>query len=237
MFALICLEAERQTGCFEATYNELAKALGKSKRVIVRYAAELETGAVCRITPARNQHARTVFQVRDEFWPYQRVHVQPADEEESQPYIESVRECYLRLGDMQAGFRPADAAIAKEFYERRIPLGLLRDAMLLGACRKYVSWLNGRQPPRPIQTLRYFEDIIAEIRSSPLPPGYSNYLERTLERFAAAWAAGDDGSGRARCVPVPQTPRGGESCSRGFFTDGQSAGAKKSPANGKKETG
>src|SRR2546425_2920035 len=96
------------------------------------------------------------------------------------------------LGRHASGLSFCHAAIAKEFHERRIPLGLLRDAMLLGACRKYVSWLNGRQPPRPNQTLRYFEDIIAEIRSSPLPPGYSNYLERTLERFAAAWAAGDD---------------------------------------------
>jgi len=104
------------------------------------------------------------------------------------------------LGDIHGGFRPSDASIAKEFYEQRIPVGVLRDAMLLGACRKYLSWLNGKTPHR-IQTLRYFEGILTEVRHQPLPPGYSTNLRRTLERFAAAWAVDDDGSGRARRVP------------------------------------
>ena len=99
LFALICLEADRQSGCFEASYSELAKALGKSKRAIGSYVAELETAAVCQITAARNQHGRTAFQVRDEFWPYRRIpHAQPSADAELEQYIDSVRECCLGLG-------------------------------------------------------------------------------------------------------------------------------------------
>src|SRR6266446_5324121 len=187
LFALICLEADRQTCCFQVSYTELAKALGKSKRAIGCYVAELETAAVCQITAARNQHGRTEFQVRDEFWPYRRiVHAQPPVDAELEQYIDSVRECCLSLGDIQVGFRASDVSVAKEFYERRIPLGVIQDAMLLGACRKYESWLNGK-PTQPIRTLRYFEEIITEVRKQPFPAGYSNHLRRTLKRYATAW--------------------------------------------------
>lgn len=205
LFALICLEANRKTGRFEATQKQLAAALSQSKRIIGRYVAELETAAVCRITPARNQYAPTVFEVRDEFWPYHRIPAGPEPpvdpDRELQRYIESIQECYLSLGDVHVGFRPVDRSIAKNLYQRRIPLGFVRDAMLLGACRKYESWLNGK-PSQPIQTLRYFEHIIKEVRNQPLPPGYSNYLRRKLDSYAAAWAASDDGSGKTGRAPL-----------------------------------
>jgi len=201
LFALICLEADRQTGCLEASYRDLAKALGKSKRAIGGYVAELENTAVCQITAARNQHGRTAFQVREEFWPYRRkVQAKPPVDAELERYTDSIRECYLSLGDIGTEFHPSDVSIAKELYERRIPLGVIRDAILLGACRKYQSWLNGK-PAQPIRTLRYFEGIITEVRNEPLPAGYSNYLGRTLQRFATAWAAAGGKTGRTQRVP------------------------------------
>ena len=207
LFALICLEADRQSGCFEASYSELAKALGQSKRAIGSYVAELETAAVCQITAARNQHGRTAFQVRDEFWPYRRIpHAQPSADAELEQYIDSVRECCLGLGDVHVGFRPNDVSVAKDLYERRIPLGVIRDALVLGACRKYQSWLNGG-PAQPIRTLRYFEEIIGEVRDQPFPAGYSNYLRLTLKRFATAWAAAGGKVGRTQRVPVPSAAR------------------------------
>ena len=91
LFALICLEADRQTGCLEASYSDLAKALGKSKRAIGGYVAELENTAVCQITAARNQHGRTAFQVREEFWPYRRkVQAKPPVDAELERYTDSM---------------------------------------------------------------------------------------------------------------------------------------------------
>ncbi len=194
LFALICLDADRQTGRFEATHMELAAALGKSKRIIGRYVAELEAATVCHVTSARNQHARTAFQVCEEFWPYCRVDAEesPVEQEpELERYVTSIRECFLSLGHITAGFGAADRCIAKNLYERHIPVGFVRDAMLLGACRKYESWLSGK-PSQPVQTLRYFEQIIVEVRNQPLPPGYSNYLRRKIQQYAPAWADGGD---------------------------------------------
>lgn len=185
LFAHVCLEADRRTGRFEASHKDLASALGKSKRIIGRYVAELEAGETCKITPARNQYARTTFEVCDAFWPYRRLET-PRKPAELRQYVNSVRESFLTLGCTSGSFGAADHATAKELYERGVPVGVVRDAMLMGALRKYSAWLNGT-PSAPIQRLRYFESVIAEVQESALPPDYSGYLQRTLERVAAAW--------------------------------------------------
>ena len=186
LFAHVCLEADRRTGRFEASHKELASALGKSKRIIGRYVAELQAGQICEITPARNQYARTTFEVCDAFWPYRRLETS-GESAEFRQYLDSVRECFLNLGCTSSSFGAADHATAKDLYERRIPVGLVRDALLMGALRKYTSWLNGT-PSEPIQRLRYFESVIAEVQDgNPMPPGYSSYLQHKLESVAAAW--------------------------------------------------
>lgn len=212
LFVHICLEADRKTGRLAATQKELAAALGKSKRIIGHYVAELGAAQVCTVTPARNQYAQTRFEICDAFWPYRRSEAEDEPAELRQ-YVESVRECYLTLGACASGsFGAADNAVARDLYERRIPLGVVCDAMLTGACRKYVSWLNGAAS-EPIWSVRYFESVITEIQEQPLPPGYSSYLRRTVERLAAQWVGrntGEQSSARDRTEPktgvaFPQT--------------------------------
>lgn len=41
LFAHLCLEADRRTGRCEAVHAELAKAVGKSRRIVGKYIAEL----------------------------------------------------------------------------------------------------------------------------------------------------------------------------------------------------
>jgi hypothetical protein len=184
LFAYICLEADRKTGRFEATQNQLAAAVGKSKRIIGRYVAELEKAHVCTVTAATNQHRRTTLEICEAFWPYRRIEVAEQAAELRQ-YVDTVRADYLSLGECTSGsFGAADAAVARNLYERRVALGVALDAMLVGACRKYVSWLNGAAS-QPIQSLRYFESLITEIQEQPLPPGYSGYLRRKVKQFAA----------------------------------------------------
>ena len=124
LFALICVDANRKTGRFEATQKELAEALGKSKRVIGRYVAELETTGICHVRPAPNQHTRTSFEVAEGFWPYHRIPSlsEPSDARE---YIDSVRECYLSLG-LTGDFGQADWSLAKRLYDYRMPLGVVQ---------------------------------------------------------------------------------------------------------------
>lgn len=74
LFAYVCLQADRRTGRLLITQTELAQALGKSRRIIGAYVAELQAQGVCCVRTGRNQFARTVFEVSDAYWPYERRH-------------------------------------------------------------------------------------------------------------------------------------------------------------------
>ncbi len=186
LFAYLCLEADRRTGRFQATHKELAAALGKSKRIIGAYAAELEAKAICSVKPAKNQFARTTFEISDSYWPYHRpVHCPEPTEQKA--YVESVREYFLALGCGSGKFGAAEAEAARDMHRRGIPLAVIEEATLMGACRKYNSWFEGRAM-EPIRSLRYFEPLIAEIREEPFPPGYSDYLRKKIRQFAEMWS-------------------------------------------------
>ena len=73
LFAYLCLEANRETGCLETTHKELVTALGKSKRSIGSYIEDLRSHDVCKVFPAKNQYGRTGFEISDSYWPYRRV--------------------------------------------------------------------------------------------------------------------------------------------------------------------
>ena len=194
LFVYLCLEASRRTGRVETTHKQLASALGKSKRSIGNHVDELQAHEVCNIFPAKNQYARTVFEISDHYWPYHRSELsqQPSDQ---RVYVDSVREYFLSLGCASGRFSADDEQTARQMYERGIPLAVIENAILLGACRKYLSWLN-RQALEPIQGLRYFEPVIAEIQAQSLPPGYAAYLRSKIQELTLDGA--DHGKGSLR---------------------------------------
>jgi hypothetical protein len=185
LFAYLCLEADRRSGRFRTTHKELASALGKSKRVIGIYVAELQAKGVCHVQSGKNQFAGTIFEISDSFWPYHRA-ANVFESPEQKAYVESVRDCFLALGCGSGKFGAAEAATARKLHRRGIPLAVIEQAMLMGACRKYMSWFEGRAL-EPIQSLAYFEPLIAEAQANPLPPGYSSYLRKKAKQFAQSW--------------------------------------------------
>lgn len=185
LFVYLCLEADRRTGRFRATHKELAKVLRKSKRVIGTYVAELEAEGICLVQPGKNQFAGTMFEISDNYWPYHRA-ANDLESPEQKAYVESIRECFLGLGCGSGRFGAAETAAAHHLHRRGIPVGVIEGAMLMGACRKYMSWFEGRAL-EPIQSLAYFEQVIAEVQEKPLPPGYSSYLRKKLKEFAETW--------------------------------------------------
>lgn len=185
LFAYICLEADRRTGRLQVTHKELATALGKSKRAIGKYIAELESQGVCHLKSGKNQFTTTVIEISDLYWPYHRVG-NGSEALEQKAYVKSIRECFLSLGCTNGSFGAADVATVCELHQRGIPLAVIEEAMLMGACRKYSSWLQG-QALEPIQSLAYFLSLIAEIQEKPLPPGYSMHLRRKVRQLAGAW--------------------------------------------------
>jgi hypothetical protein len=185
LFAYLSLEADRHTGRLAATHKELASALGKSKRIIGIYMGELKEKAVCNVYPAKNQFGSTMYEISDDYWPYHRIRPCPKSLEPTS-YIESVRECFEGLGCVTGTFGAAEIETARQMQKRSLPLAAIRDAMLLGACRKYSSWLNGAAP-EPIRSLNYFESMITEILEKPLPPGYSAHLRRKVKQLTKNW--------------------------------------------------
>ena len=201
LFAYLCLEADRRSGRFQATHKELAAALGKSKRVIGAYIAELEAGGICHVKSGKNQFAGTILEISDSYWPYHRAG-NAVESPERETYVESVRECFLALGCVSRKFGAAETAVALNLQRRGIPLAVIEDAMLMGACRKYSSWFEGRAL-EPIRGLSYFELLIAEILEKPFPPGYSAYLRKKVRRFAEAWDEARKGGKKGGCPGMP----------------------------------
>jgi hypothetical protein len=188
LFAYLCLEADRRTGSLEAAQGDLAKAIGKSRRIIGKYIEELEAKQVCAVRPARNQYGRTRFEIRDEYWPYLRMH--PGGDHRDRvdaSYVNAIKNRFLTLGCTVEKFSERDAQCALALQQRGVPLEIVQDALLMGAARKYVSWLNGG-PPQPIASLAYFDAVVLEIQERPLPVDYRGYLQMKVVQLGKAWA-------------------------------------------------
>jgi hypothetical protein len=185
LYVYLCLEADRRTGRVQATHKGLAMALGKSKRVIGTYVAELEAEGICIVKAGKNQFEGTTLEISNDFWPYHRT-ANCSESPEQEVYVESVRECFLALGCGSGKFGAAETTATRNMQKRGIPLAVITEAMLMGACRKYGSWFEG-QALEPIRSLAYFEPLIAEIQEKPFPPGYSGYLRKKVKQLATAW--------------------------------------------------
>ena len=190
LFAYICLEADHRTGTYEAVQAQLARALGKSRRIIGKYVEELEAKRVCTVRRGTNQYACARFEIVEDYWPYPRT--QGAEQANGggpkhNAYIHAIRQSFVSLGCTIRKFTPRDAQFAEDLQRRRVPLELVQDALVMGACRKYISWLNGGST-EPIGSLRYFEGLVAEVRERPLPAGYREYLQKKIEQLEKAWA-------------------------------------------------
>lgn len=196
LFAYLCLEADKHTGSLQATHKELALAMGKSKRAIGSYIAELEAREICHVSHGKNQFAHTTFEISDSYWPYRRSDDCP-ESPEQKAYVESVRACFLSLGCGSGKFGITDATDARDLQRRGIPLVVVEEAMLIGACRKYSSWFEGNAL-EPIRSLRYFDPLIAEIQNEPLPSGYPAYLREKIRKLAALWDEKEKSSSPAR---------------------------------------
>lgn len=183
LFAYLSLQADRRTGCVQATHTELAAALNKSRRTIGIYATELRRKGVCSIGSAKNQHSKTIFEIHDDYWPYQR---EPGIEKKLTSYVTAIRESFITLGCTTGRFGTGDVRTAENFENIGVPCETVQDAMLVGACRKYASWLNGGKS-EPIGSLSYFKALVAEMQDQPLPPGYREYYNMQARKLALTW--------------------------------------------------
>jgi hypothetical protein len=199
LFVFVCLSADRETATYTAGITRLAAVLGKFRAEIDRYLAELQNKKVCLVN--RIPYGPITFRIMDAYWPYE-CGGSPVIQTDDGPYVDAVRNLFLGLGCTSGRFGPPEAGQARNFEKRGVSLHELEDAMVVGACRKYVSWLNSG-PSDPIASLHYFESLIEEIRERPFPPGYRDHLLMEVKKLAAQWELSHEKD--------PRLPSGGDS--------------------------
>jgi hypothetical protein len=185
LFVYLCLNADRQTASYSNSHHRLASAIGKSKPAVEGYIAELRTKGFCSVHPSRIPYVGTSFRISEKYWPYQSADSKLV-EVNSNDYVHSVRVLFLGLGCTSGRFGSPEENQVRALEMRGVTLQELEDAMIVGACRKYVSWLS-HGPSDPIASLHYFESLIEEIRERPFPSGYREYLRMEVKKLAAQW--------------------------------------------------
>jgi hypothetical protein len=100
--------------------------------------------------------------------------------------VDSIKNSFIAIGCTTGKFSRRDAHIAQDFQNTGVSLETVQDALLMGAVRKYVSWLNGSLH-EPIGSLAYFMPIVSEIRHRPLAPDYRDYLQKKVGQLARTW--------------------------------------------------
>ncbi len=97
-------------------------------------------------------------------------------------YVQAVLDLYVSLPATRRAPGRQDRRLAATLYQRGIPLGLVRAALLLAAARRTLR--GDDAPPLPqVGCLHYFLPVIDELRLSPPDPGYVDYLYSKLEPF------------------------------------------------------
>jgi hypothetical protein len=189
VFVYICLHARRDTGRLETGKKELAKNLHKSQNSVRKYLRELEGIGICKIRPAQNGYIRGVIEIDPEYWPYERESgPQPLEGEDA--YVATVKELFLARACVRPSFSVADERLAREWFERGIPLEQVEQTILCACGRKYISWRNGH-PKVSINSLRYFASTLEEIRAQKIEPEYWGYIRFRMERVEKLWIEGD----------------------------------------------
>jgi hypothetical protein len=101
-------------------------------------------------------------------------------------YVEAIRQDFVSVGCTRGIFRSSDESIARTFYKRGVSLSVVQDALVLGACRKYISWLN-TGASEPIGSLAYFAPLVNEVQQRPFPPGYREHMRYELQKLSGLW--------------------------------------------------
>ncbi len=98
-------------------------------------------------------------------------------------YVLAVLAAYLKLPDTPSRSRPPDRRLAGQFHNRNIPLPTVRDALLLAFARRVLRSQDAH-PLASVRSLYYFVPVIEELLETPLPTGYSRYLQSKIAAFS-----------------------------------------------------
>ena len=107
-------------------------------------------------------------------------------------YVQRVLDLYRETPGTSGRIRPADRQLANTLYQRKIPLSLIREALLLTVSRRTFRSSPDADLLPTIRSLHYFQHVIRELLDKPLPNGYFEYLCWKLAPLPASFTAPDD---------------------------------------------
>jgi hypothetical protein len=188
LYIYLCLNADRASGRFDVAHGDLAEALGKSRRSIMTYLAELRRQGVCHTREAVNQHCGGHIEICDPFWPYFKTVASQETADGIAVYVDRVRRSLIARCCFGPIFRPADERSAEGLYREHIPVDHVEHGILLACARRYVALLNGTARGR-INGLQYFQGAIEEARQSATSADYWRYLEHRVGQLEREWVA------------------------------------------------
>ena len=97
-------------------------------------------------------------------------------------YVRHVLAAYRQTPVTTGAVRRADRLLAAQLFQRRIPLAVVENALVLGAARRL--YRNPDAPPLfPVRSLHYFLGPIEEVLTMKVSPVYFQYLRYKIETF------------------------------------------------------
>lgn len=99
-------------------------------------------------------------------------------------YVRAVLDLYRSTPTALGQVRPADRTLAGELHDRRVPLYLVADALLVAAARRVLN--NAFSTPLPpMRSLAYVLPILTELQHRPLGPRDIDDLRSRLRQALA----------------------------------------------------
>ena len=129
IYIYICLHAQRNTGTLEINQTELARNIHKSQGNIRKNLRELQNAGVCNVQMTQSRHVKGIIEITPEYWPYDRGSSEPPQEAEA-AYIAAVKKLLSARACVRPSFSVADERLAREWFERGIPLDLVEQTIL-----------------------------------------------------------------------------------------------------------
>jgi hypothetical protein len=188
IFMYICLNARRDSGILRTTQTDLARNLKKTKNTIRKLLHEMEAaGIFCQNCFSNSPVGQGTVQIAPSYWPYEGNPAEsPSPSNAADAFVSDVKKSLAARACVRRSFSTADEVLARQWFSQGIPLERIKQAILLGCSRKYVSWRNNAAHG-PISSLAYFDPIVQEIEDQKIDPDYWGYLQFRIQRYDRLW--------------------------------------------------
>jgi hypothetical protein len=178
-----CSTAALETRKHYCTYDSLASSIGRGKRSVPKYLAEMQAKGVCLVSPATNQHGKTEIEICEPYWPFEKT---PSESINDLDFVESVRALLLARACVTTQFQIHEQNLVNSFRLQGISLLVLERAIHLGCARRYLHLLTTESRAR-ISSFFYFKNLVSEVTRAGVSDDYWEYISYKLQVFEEKW--------------------------------------------------